>query len=179
LVRKMEKNRHGRHSRDKSKKSKKRKNREANGSSSSGGLLTCSKPLVEYSDVSSEDLSGPEAGEIQSGEESLSLSDDGEIMHRSGRHRYARLEEEYYLARSTQLVIGHSPGTPNPKHAPPRKTRSHHVILPTKNRNRPRNPEIFLHDESEVMSTICFRPRFFLERSRHLTPIYDPNPSQG
>jgi cyclin-dependent kinase 12/13 len=110
LVRKMEKNRHGRHSRDKSKKSKKRKNREANGSSSSGGLLTCSKPLVEYSDVSSEDLSGPEAGEIQSGEESLSLSDDGEIMHRSGRHRYARLEEEYYLARSTQLVIGHSPG---------------------------------------------------------------------
>ncbi|RZB40879.1 cyclin-dependent kinase 12, partial [Asbolus verrucosus] len=106
----MEKNRHGRHSKDKSKKSKKRKNREANGSTS-GSVLASSKPLVEYSDVSSEDLSGPEAGEIQSGEESFSLSDDGEIMHRSGRHsRYARLEEEYYLGRQTSLVIGHSPG---------------------------------------------------------------------
>jgi hypothetical protein len=42
-----------------------------------------------------------------------------------------------------------------------------------------RNPKIFQHDESEVMSTVRFRPRFFLERSRHLTPIYDPNPSQG
>ncbi|XP_044271086.1 cyclin-dependent kinase 12 isoform X1 [Tribolium madens] len=102
----MEKNRHGRH-KDKSRKSKKRKNREANGASSTS--LAASKPLVEYSDVSSEDLSGPEAGEIQSGEESLSLSDDGEIMHRSSR-RFTRIEEDYYLARESQLVIGHSPG---------------------------------------------------------------------
>lgn len=108
----MEKSRHGRHSKDKSKKSKKlRKNREreANGTSS---FLASSKPLVEYSDVSSEDLSGPEAGEIQSAEEeALSVSDDGEIMHRGSRHsRYRRLEEEYYLARESTLVMGHSPG---------------------------------------------------------------------
>jgi hypothetical protein len=42
-----------------------------------------------------------------------------------------------------------------------------------------RNPKIFLHDESEVMSTVRFRPRVFLERSRHLTPIYDQNPFEG
>lgn len=108
----MEKSRHGRHIKDKSKKSKKlRKNRdrEANGAST---FLASSKPLVEYSDVSSEDLSGPEAGEIQSAEEGvLSLSDEGDMMHRSSRHsRYRRLEDEYYLARESALVMGHSPG---------------------------------------------------------------------
>ena len=82
---------------------------------------------MEYSDVSSEDLSGPEAGEIQSGEESFSLSDDGEIMHRSSRHsRFTRLEEEYYLARQSQLVIGHSPGT-----------HFHYVLKPPLNFRRP------------------------------------------
>ncbi|XP_018568282.1 cyclin-dependent kinase 12 isoform X3 [Anoplophora glabripennis] len=105
----MEKSRHGKHTKDKSKKSKKRRNRDENGSPSNS--IGPSKPLVEYSDVSSEDLSGPEAGEIQSGEEGSvpSLSDDGEldIMHRnSHRSRYSRLEEEIYLSR--QML--HSPG---------------------------------------------------------------------
>ncbi|KAJ8930768.1 hypothetical protein NQ314_016402 [Rhamnusium bicolor] len=105
----MEKSRHGKHTKDKSKKSKKRRNRDDNGSPSNS--IGPSKPLVEYSDVSSEDLSGPEAGEIQSGEEGSlpSLSDDGELdtMHRNSHHsRYSRLEEEIYLARQ----ILHSPG---------------------------------------------------------------------
>lgn len=115
----MEKVRHAKHSKDRWKKSsKKRKSREENGKSASSAVLTTNaKPLVEYSDVSSEDLSGPEAGEIQSGEESVfSFSDDGELsghsMHRNSHHRYAHgsrlLEEEYYLARQS-LLIGHSP----------------------------------------------------------------------
>lgn len=107
----MEKIRHGRHSKDKSKKSKKRKNRGANGSTTDT-FISSSKPLVEYSDVSSEDLSGPEAGEIQSGEDNLSVSDDGEIMPRSSRPRYSRIDEEYYLARQTAIVVPHSPGKP-------------------------------------------------------------------
>lgn len=107
----MEKSRHGKHTKDKSKKSKKRRNRDENGSPSNS--IGPSKPLVEYSDVSSEDLSGPEAGEIQSGEEGSlpSVSDDGEfeldIMHRnSHRSRYSHIEEELYLSR--QML--HSPG---------------------------------------------------------------------
>lgn len=121
MQRKMEKVRHGKHSKDKWKRtSKKRKSCEENGNQSNATVITTtSKPLVEYSDVSSEDLSGPEAGEIQSGEESIfSFSDDGELsghsMHRNshGHHRYAHssriLEEEYYMAHQA-LLIGRSP----------------------------------------------------------------------
>ncbi|KAJ8952123.1 hypothetical protein NQ318_018459 [Aromia moschata] len=108
----MEKSRHGKHTKDKSKKSKKRKNRDENGSPSNS--IGPSKPLVEYSDVSSEDLSGPEAGEIQSGEEGSlrSVSDDDlDIMHRSShRSRYSRLEEEIYIRQ-----ILHSPGRRHPR----------------------------------------------------------------
>ncbi|KAJ8981732.1 hypothetical protein NQ317_008993 [Molorchus minor] len=102
----MEKSRHGKHTKDKSKKSKKRKNRDEKGSPSNS--IGPFKPLVEYSDVSSEDLSGPEAGEIQSGEEGSlpSLSDDELEMHRSHHSRYSRLEEELYLSRQ----VLHSPG---------------------------------------------------------------------
>lgn len=118
--RKMEKVRHGKYNKDNRKKtSKKRKSREENGKSPNATVVTVNaKPLVEYSDVSSEDLSGPEAGEIQSGEETLfSFSDDGELsghsMHRNSHHRYAHsssriLEEEYYLSRQT-ILMGHSP----------------------------------------------------------------------
>lgn len=109
----MEKARHGgKHSgkdsrrRKHSTKSKKRKSHEENGTSSpenDGTVVTGDKPLVEYSDVSSEDLSGPEAGEIQSGEDSVfGFSDDEDelaAMNRGHRHRYRNLlEEEYYLA---------------------------------------------------------------------------------
>lgn len=127
----MEKARHGgnssssnRHSGTRRKKStksnKKRKSQshEENGTSSSpdndGTVVTGHKPLVEYSDVSSEDLSGPEAGEIQSGEESVFgfSGDEGEqqqqqqqlAMNRSRRYR-GLLEEEYYLAARNHLMM--------------------------------------------------------------------------
>lgn len=104
----MEKSRHGK--KDKSRKSKKRKNRDESASP------IAPKPLVEYSDVSSEDLSGPEAGEIQSGEEGgIQGIEDGEVgefrefteeytaaMHRSHRRSYM---EEMYLARNSALLI--------------------------------------------------------------------------
>ncbi|KAG5883730.1 hypothetical protein JTB14_024231 [Gonioctena quinquepunctata] len=112
----MENSRHGKHSKEKSKKSKKRRHRDENGSPNNYVGLGQQKPLVEYSDVSSEDLSAPEAGEIQSGEEgSVLLSEDGELevevdtMHRSSHRRYSRLEEEIYLSRETSLIL-HSPG---------------------------------------------------------------------
>lgn len=104
----MEKIRHGKKNKDKSKRfSKKRNSREENGSNTpkSVALSNSFKPLVEYSDVSSEDLSGPEAGEIQSGIESpLSYnSDDDEMsahsMRRSARYPRSIVEEEYYLHR--------------------------------------------------------------------------------
>ncbi|XP_031349900.1 cyclin-dependent kinase 12 isoform X2 [Photinus pyralis] len=106
----MEKSRHGKHSKEKSKRSKKRKFREESSDNHNVVIKTTTKPLVEYSDVSSEDLSGPEAGEIQSGGESVfSYSDDcgliNNSMHRSyyntNRHSHASrvLEEEYYVGR--------------------------------------------------------------------------------
>lgn len=110
----MEKPRYGRYggkdSRKKhSTKSKKRKSHEENGTSSpdnDGAVVTGDKPLVEYSDVSSEDLSGPEAGEIQSGEESVFAfsEDDEEVgMNRNRRYR-TLLEDEYYLSRAHVLM---------------------------------------------------------------------------
>lgn len=103
----MEKSRHAKHSKDKPKRSKKRKNRE-DINSSNVIIKSSSKPLVEYSDVSSEDLSGPEAGEIQSGESVFSFSDDCELTgmrrsnyYSSGRHSHhsSRVagEDDYYL----------------------------------------------------------------------------------
>lgn len=109
----MEKSRHGKHSKEK-KKSKKRKHRDENGSPSNSIGTINNKPLVEYSDVSSEALSGPEAGEIQSGEEGSfkSHSEDGELdvdmPRNSHRNRYSHLEESLYIARQSMII--HSPG---------------------------------------------------------------------
>lgn len=68
----MEKSRHG------SKRSKeKQSRRKKHGRRSGDSVVTkiSDKRLVEYSDVSSEDLSGPEAGEIQSEDSVHSVSD--------------------------------------------------------------------------------------------------------
>lgn len=99
---------------DKCKRVKKRKTRD--------GVATsvANKPLVEYSDVSSEDLSEPEAGEIQSGEEAgaiLSNTEDGEVaefgdypedlyapaevMHRDRR---SYLLEEMYIRNAAMVM---------------------------------------------------------------------------
>lgn len=111
----MEKIRHGLRHKEK-KRSKKRKSRDDDdhpGSSSKSIGTINNRPLVEYSDVSSEALSGPEAGEIQSGEEGSfkSVSEDGELdpeMHRNSHRRYSsHIEEEMYLRKTLPL---HSPG---------------------------------------------------------------------
>nr|CAH7767721.1 unnamed protein product [Callosobruchus chinensis] len=109
----MEKSRHGKH-KDKTKKSKKRRRRDENGSPSNsiGPII---KPLVEYSDVSSEDLSGPEAGEIQSGEDASPnppySGEDGELeaedMHRNSHDEMTR---EMYIRERERAMLLHSPG---------------------------------------------------------------------
>ncbi|KAK9730258.1 Protein kinase domain [Popillia japonica] len=67
LLRRKQVGRHGKHKEKSKRTAKKYKSREENGNSSIPANTI--KPLVEYSDVSSEDLSEPEAGEIQSDEE--------------------------------------------------------------------------------------------------------------
>ncbi|XP_008543550.1 cyclin-dependent kinase 12 isoform X1 [Microplitis demolitor] len=81
--------RHGKSGRSSGKKKKKR----SRDKSLDGGVPRIAssvvKPLVEYSDVSSEDLSGPEAGEIQSEESRGGNSyTDGELGERLLRARY-------------------------------------------------------------------------------------------
>lgn len=61
--------RHGKHHKEKHKKRAHKKHRSHSGSGThepSYTIVTSTKPLVEYSDVSSEELSAPEAGEIES-----------------------------------------------------------------------------------------------------------------
>ncbi|KAL3268290.1 hypothetical protein HHI36_007410 [Cryptolaemus montrouzieri] len=123
----MEKSRHGKCGKDKPKKTKKRKSRDEQSASPDCSSV---KPLVEYSDVSSEDLSAPEAGEIQSGEGSLSASDEGEIMNRNSHYsRYSILEEDYYrrqtlaidsptARRSHRLDPSMIPRSPSPSSLP-------------------------------------------------------------
>lgn len=113
---------HSRHSKrhrssSKSKKnSKKKRSRDENGSGTDNIVVSVSssviKPLVEYSDVSSEDLSEPEAGEIQS-EESPSFSEGD--AHQRGAHHSAKKptvideDREYRHLSRKSLVIAHSP----------------------------------------------------------------------
>lgn len=61
--------RHGRHRHEKHKKRSHKKHRSRSRSRGAAEVyttVTSTKPLVEYSDVSSEELSAPEAGEIES-----------------------------------------------------------------------------------------------------------------
>ncbi|KAK0089827.1 hypothetical protein PV325_005134 [Microctonus aethiopoides] len=62
------------------------------------------KPLVEYSDVSSEDLSEPEAGEIQSEESRANSYTDGESL----------LRPRYYGGSPSARALGPSPITLSP-----------------------------------------------------------------
>lgn len=113
---------HSRHSKrhrssSKSKKSsKKKRSHDENGSGMDNIVVSVSssivKPLVEYSDVSSEDLSEPEAGEIQS-EESPSFSDGDH--HRSAHHSSKKLrsviddERDSYRHLPRKSLLAHSP----------------------------------------------------------------------
>lgn len=130
----MEKGRHGKHSKEKNKRTaKKYKSREENGNTSIP--TNTIKPLVEYSDVSSEDLSEPEAGEIQSGE-SVSFSDGelGTTMHRNSHSGRFVIDEEYYYrkllvsspSRRHRLDPSMIPRSPSPA-MPARRERKHSV----------------------------------------------------
>lgn len=116
---------HSRHlkryrSSSKSKKSsKKKRSRDENGSGSDNKIVSVSssvvKPLVEYSDVSSEDLSEPEAGEIQS-EESPPFSDG--LHHRKlsvdeDRDSYRHLPRKSVSHRVDSSILSHSPSPQN------------------------------------------------------------------
>lgn len=72
--------RHGKHHKEKHKKHSHKKHKAHSGSSHEQSYATVNslKPLVEYSDVSSEALSAPEAGEIDSETSSISrhIADD-------------------------------------------------------------------------------------------------------
>ncbi|XP_048478356.1 cyclin-dependent kinase 12 isoform X1 [Plutella xylostella] len=71
--------RHGKHHKEKHKKRLHKKHRSSSGThDQSYATANSHKPLVEYSDVSSEDLSAPEAGEIESEASSISrhIADD-------------------------------------------------------------------------------------------------------
>lgn len=124
----MEKSRHGKHSKEKRRSSKKHKREENGNSPKQSHFGSSSKALVEYSDVSSEDLSGPEAGEIQS-EGSIILSDEGELalnaMHRNSHH--SSRSSRYYMrdggafygrnrAEIQPITISPTPPTPVVSH---------------------------------------------------------------
>lgn len=100
-----------------------RRRGEENGSTVGTAVLTGAgdRALVQYSDVSSEDLSGPEAGEIQSGEEESGPvlpffhaggfvdEEEEEMMRRyhAGRPLLPE-EEEYYLRQRLLLPLSPS-----------------------------------------------------------------------
>ncbi|XP_022920199.1 cyclin-dependent kinase 12 [Onthophagus taurus] len=127
----MEKGRHGKHNRDK--RRKKSRSKEENGSSLDHHRII--KPLVEYSDVSSDDLSEPEAGEIQSGGSVNSYSDDGVTgMHRNSHNsgRFVIDDNVYYTkpyhspGRRHRLDPSMVPRSPSPT-ALVRRERKHSV----------------------------------------------------
>lgn len=89
------------------KTSKKKRSRDENGSGNDNKIVSVSssviKPLVEYSDVSSEDLSEPEAGEIQS-EGSYSEND---LSHHHRHPIHPKLDEDYSRHITRKALTGH------------------------------------------------------------------------
>ncbi|XP_070524671.1 cyclin-dependent kinase 12 isoform X2 [Cardiocondyla obscurior] len=81
--------RHRRHGKNKSSgKKKKKRSRDKSLETVPTVASSVVKPLVEYSDVSSEDLSEPEAGEIQSEDSRANSYTDGEVPESFLQRRY-------------------------------------------------------------------------------------------
>ncbi|XP_011297181.1 cyclin-dependent kinase 12 [Fopius arisanus] len=102
---------HRKHGKSKNSKKKKKRSRDRLDSIPSVASSVV-KPLVEYSDVSSEDLSGPEAGEIQS-EESRGAS------YTEGDQLESLLQPKYYASPPRPLgasPISLSPSPPMHRH---------------------------------------------------------------
>ncbi|KAG8284182.1 Cyclin-dependent kinase 12 [Homalodisca vitripennis] len=106
---------HSRRSSDsKSKKSRKKRHSQTADSGddleqSTVAITSSFKPLVEYSDVSSEELSSPEAGEIQSEESVLDHSGEDSSMSRRPNHHKRHKDERYRSEKSSHH------GSPVPK----------------------------------------------------------------
>ncbi|XP_018395954.1 PREDICTED: cyclin-dependent kinase 12 isoform X2 [Cyphomyrmex costatus] len=80
--------RHRRHGKKSSGKKKKKRSRDKSLETIPTVASSVVKPLVEYSDVSSEDLSEPEAGEIQSEDSRANSYTDGEVPDSFLQRRY-------------------------------------------------------------------------------------------
>ncbi|XP_063972966.1 cyclin-dependent kinase 12 isoform X2 [Diachasmimorpha longicaudata] len=105
---------HRKHGKSKTSKKKKKHSRDRLDSVPSVASSVV-KPLVEYSDVSSEDLSGPEAGEIQSEESRGASYTDGEPVE-------TLLRPKYYASPPRPLgasPISLSPSPPMHRHSAP------------------------------------------------------------
>ncbi|XP_043281909.1 cyclin-dependent kinase 12 [Venturia canescens] len=112
---------HRKHGKSKSSgKKKKKRSRDKSMDSVPTVASSVIKPLVEYSDVSSEDLSEPEAGEIQSEESRGNSYTDNEIIQDS------RLSTRYYCSTASPrrqlgaspISLSPSPPIPVIKHRP-------------------------------------------------------------
>ncbi|XP_075237896.1 cyclin-dependent kinase 12 isoform X3 [Lycorma delicatula] len=101
------------HSEGKSRKLKK-KSRHSTGSGEEKNAISSVKPLVEYSDVSSEELSSPEAGEIQS-EESIISDGESQMSHPRDRRRGGGGGDER-MKRSKDKLHSNSPSPSSLKH---------------------------------------------------------------
>ncbi|XP_033230755.1 cyclin-dependent kinase 12 isoform X3 [Belonocnema kinseyi] len=99
--------RHRKHGKSKSSGRKKKKRSRDKSLESSTKVATSLKPLVEYSDVSSEDLSEPEAGEIQSEDSRGNSYTDGEVPD-------PLLQRRYYGGGSPARNLGTSPVSLSP-----------------------------------------------------------------
>lgn len=87
--------RNSKHSGSRSRKSKK-KSRHSSGNEDKN-VISSVKPLVEYSDVSSEELSSPEAGEIQSEE---SAGSGSQVSRRREKHERSKKSKDSSNSRS-------------------------------------------------------------------------------
>lgn len=134
--------RHGKHHKEKHKKRLHKKHRSHSGThEQSYATINSNKPLVEYSDVSSEDLSAPETGEIESEASSIGrhIADDLDRTRKSHSIRTfvddktisvttttGRRADEYALTRdsSSAAVRRKRPDYPEP--APDFDERSHY-----------------------------------------------------
>lgn len=114
--------RHRKHGKSKSSSRKKKKRSRDKSLDSSARVASSFKPLVEYSDVSSEDLSEPEAGEIQSEDSRGNSYTDGEVPE-------SLLQRRYYEGVIAGTNLGASPISLSP--TPPMQHRhaSRHYSL--------------------------------------------------
>lgn len=99
--------RHRKHGKSKSSGRKKKKRSRDKSLESPTKVASSLKPLVEYSDVSSEDLSEPEAGEIQSEDSRGNSYTDGEVPE-------SLLQRRYYGGVSPRANLGASPISASP-----------------------------------------------------------------